>query len=134
MSNRFGSGEFEQKFLVPELVSQIQEHSGENVFVEMADGLQAVTAAVLATGRKGSVTMTITVGAVFISAKGAKEKKWAAGEVAARAVVTVNEPKRAGPPVKLARFWVTEEGWLSPIEPSFLDPDTGEIVDPRGRS
>lgn len=105
--------EMVQKFLVPELVSQIQAHSGENVFVEMAEQLQALTAAVLRTGKGGSVALKIRVKAVRFPGT----REFAAGQVDVACDVLSTLPK---PPRKAelqGRFWLTEDGWLSPIPP-----------------
>lgn len=114
MSNTFGSPEFQQKWLVPELVSQIQGQSGENVFVEMADELQAVTAAVLRTGKPGAVALKVRVKAVRF--KGTNQWANATVDVAVDVVTSTPKPPRRGE--LQGRFWITEEGWLSPVPPN----------------
>lgn len=112
----------EERLLVRTLIDGIQERTGNDLFAEMTEGLRVVTAGVLATGRPGSVTLTLSVNAVHFRATG----RWAAGKVEASAEVSTKKPVSRKRKAEHVEFFVLDGGDLSATDPrqgSFADAD-----------
>lgn len=103
----------EERFLIRTLVEAIQAETGEDLFAEMTEGLRAVVAGVLHTGRPGSVQLTFSVKAVHFRATG----KWSAGRVTAAAEVTTKKPAAKRSRARGVEFYVTEGGELTATAP-----------------